>query len=41
MEEDSPDIAEGPIAGSVNRIKKFVIHRGRGISALPKRLLAL
>jgi hypothetical protein len=36
---DSPDIVEGPIKGFVNRIKKFIILKWRGISALPKILL--
>jgi len=36
-----PGIGEGPIAGLVDRIKKFIIHKYRGVSTLPKRLLAL
>jgi len=38
---NSPGIGEGPIAGFVDRIKEFVINKWRGISTLPKRLLAL
>jgi hypothetical protein len=33
---NSPDKGEGPIAGFINGIKKFVIHKWRGLSILPK-----
>jgi len=39
---NSPGIGEGPIASFfLDRIKKFIIHKWRGISTLPKKLLAL
>jgi hypothetical protein len=36
---NAPGIGEGPIAGFVNSIKKFIIHKWHGIATLPKRLL--